>query len=186
MYKQVTNAIFEMFEMTRTPRSGWQRAGLREGIENDAEHTCLMAQIAFILAVMEGVKNPELVACKGLFHDNGEPRTGDVNKLNLRYFKKTEGERAAFYDFTERLPEQVKERLRTYFNEFEMGTSKHAIILKDADLLQMAFQGKYYVSIGYKFAQQFIDGAGKKLQTDSAKHIFEHLGTTDFFEWCIN
>jgi len=185
MSKNIVHAIFEMFEATRTPRSGWQRVGLKINIENVAEHTCLTAQIAFILAVMENVKNPEKVACEALFHDNGEPRTGDQNKLNTRCINKTEGEKKAFGDFTDRLPPEAKNLLLNYFNDFEEGQSVHAIIVKDADLLQMAFQGKYYLSLGYKFAQQFTTNAEKNLQTKSAKEIFKHLEKTEFFEWCL-
>ncbi len=183
MSKDIVNAIFEMFEMTRTPRSGWQRAGLKNGIENVAEHACLAAQIAFVLAVMEGVKNPEKVACEALFHDNGESRLGDQNKLTLKYFDKTEGEKKAFGDFVDKLPSKAKELLLDYFNDFEKGKSERAIIARDADLLQLAFQARYYLSIGYKCAQSFIDCAGEGLRTKSAKDIFKYLPETEFFEW---
>jgi putative hydrolases of HD superfamily len=185
MSKDLANAIFEMFELNRTPRSGWQRAGLRYSmVENVAEHNCFVAQIAFVLAILED-QDPGPVVCEALFHDNAEPRTGDHNKMNGRYFDKTEGERRAFKDFIARLPSSVSSSILKHFDDFEEGKSVIAKIVKDADLLQMAFQGKYYASIGYKFADQFVTSVGKKLQTKSAKIIYEQLLNTEFYEWCL-
>ena len=184
-YKDMAKAIFEMFEMTRTPRSGWQRVGVRNGIENNAEHNCLTIQIAFILALMEKVDNPEKTACIAFFHDNAEPRTGDQNKINAQYFDKTEGERRAFDDFTNRLPGRIKGVLLGYMDEYKGKESVHAIIVKDADLLQMGFQAKYYLSIGFKHAQKYLDTAGEGLQTKSAKRIYKSMLETEFYEWSL-
>ncbi|KKS29045.1 MAG: hypothetical protein UV60_C0002G0007 [Parcubacteria group bacterium GW2011_GWA2_43_11] len=182
--KDIVNAIFEMFEMNRTPRSGWQRAGLRHGmVENDAEHTCFVTQIAFILAMLEG-QNPGPVVCEALFHDNAEPRTGDANKLNKRYFDKKAGERQAFKDFISRLPSSVSSGMQECFDDFEKGESVRAKIVKDADLLQMAFQAKFYMSIGYKFTERHLMGVGNKLHTLSAKDLYRILLETEFYEWC--
>jgi len=183
--KDIVNAIFEMFEMNRTPRSGWQRAGLRYSmVENNAEHTCFVTQIAFVLAILEG-QDPGPVVCEALFHDNGEPRTGDANKLNKRYFDKKAGERQAFKDFISRLPSSVSSGMQECYDDFEKGESVRAKIVKDADLLQMAFQAKFYMSIGYKFAEIFLRNVEKKLQTNSAKNIYQILLETEFYEWCL-
>ncbi|MBU4536525.1 HD domain-containing protein [Patescibacteria group bacterium] len=158
---------------------------MKVGIENIAEHSCLAAQISFILAVMEGVDNPEKIACATLFHDNAESRTGDQNKLNSRYFDKSKGERRAFVDFTKRLPVPMASILINYFDDYEERNSISTSLIRDADLLQMAFQAKYYLSIGYSFAQKFIDNVEKGLKTESAKMIFEQMKETEFFEWCL-
>jgi len=180
----VAKAIFEMFEMNRTPRSGWQRAGLRHSmVENNAEHACLVTQISFILATLEGI-NPGEVVCEALFHDNAEPRTGDQNKLNARYFDKTKGERRAFQDFIRRLPPTVEKSMLNYFDDFDRGESIRAKIVKDADLLQMAFQAKFYMSIGYKYTERWLLGVEQKLNTTSAKKIYQQLLNTEFYEWC--
>ncbi len=183
---KLVNGIFEMFSLGNVSRSGWHRAGVKSGIENVLEHTCLTAQIAYILAIMEEYQNPEKIACEALFHDNAETRMGDLNKLNTKYLSKSPGERIAFTHFISQFPSEVEKRLCRYFDDFETGYSKESILVKDADLLQMGFQAKIYLDQGHKFAQRFLDRIPEGLKTDSAKMIFAEMLNVEFFEWCLS
>ncbi len=180
--KGIVNGIFEAHDLTRVGRSGWKKIGIKNP-ENIAEHAAMTAQIAYILAVLEEAKNPERIACMCLFHDNAETRIGDPNKITTKYIDKKIPEMRAFQDFSQQFPKEIKKRLGSLFLDFERGKDKESIIAKDADMLQLIFQAKYYLDIGFKIAKAFIDNTGKKLQTESAKTIFEVVRETEFTEW---
>jgi len=179
--KNVANFIFELNQLKRIKHNGFKLCGVKDP-DSVAEHVMRAAQIGYILAVMEGIKNPEKVAAMLLVHDNGEIRIGDHHKVAARYFNAEEAEHQAFDDQTEKLG-SVGEKWKKYFNEFEDRNTKEGIIAKDADWLEQAFQAKEYVDLGYKSAQDWIDNVGKAIETKSAKIIFKEIKKTEFTDW---
>lgn len=180
--KDLVNFIFELGMLKRTRHGGFLLAGIKNP-DTLAEHVLRASQIGYILAVMEGGVNPEKVACILMIHDNPETRVGDQHKVAARYYSAKEMEEKALADQIENLGKYIKEKWSVYFNEYENRNTKEGIIAKDADWLEIAFQAKEYVDIGYASAQNWIDNIEKALETKSAKLLLKEMKKTKFTDW---
>jgi len=178
-YKKIANFVFELNEAKRTPRSGWHRTGIKNA-ESLAEHSAVCAQIAFLLGEMESV-NAEHCALLALFHDIGEIRTGDEDWVSRIYKNKSDSEGKAFSAQSDGLP--MGGKLKGFFDEVKKQRTKEAIIAKDADLLELAVQAKFYTQSGYKSATLFIDGMRNKLKTESAKKLLAEIEKSKIEDW---
>ncbi len=182
--KKIVNFIFEINQLKRQRHAGPQFAGIKNP-DTVAEHSLRAAQIGYILAVMEGV-NPEKVASMLIIHDNGEARVGDQTKVGARCFSNKKAEQDAFLEQSDNLGDEIKNRWKKLFLEYEERTSQEGIIAKDADWLEQAFQAKEYVELGYKGMQNWVDNVEKALETESAKKIIKEMKKTSFIEWWRN
>ncbi|MFH1285036.1 MAG: HD domain-containing protein [Candidatus Micrarchaeota archaeon] len=180
MSTKLSNFIFELGMLKRTPRSGWLSLGIKD-CESVAEHSFRMAVLAMILAKMEGA-NEERVLKMCLLHDLPEARTSDLSYLHAKYAK-ADMEKAAKDSLDGLLFEKEALALIT---EFEAQKTKEAIVAKDADYLECIFQAKEYLEIGFKFAEHWIKNAKKKLKTKSARELEEEMEKTSSFEWLAN
>jgi putative hydrolases of HD superfamily len=179
--KKIVNFIFELGHLKIQPRSGWWFAGVKNP-ESVAEHVMRAAQIGWILAEMEGDVDPRDVACMLLVHDNGD--ISDLNTVNRIYFtEKDKAEKGSFFDQLELLGGGMAEKWGKYFDEFEEKKTKAAMIARDADSLEAAFEAKKLLSLGHKPAQEWIDGAASDLKTKSARKIMAAMKETEFFDW---
>lgn len=167
-------------------RSGWKHIGVKSP-ESVAEHSFRAAQIGFVLAHMENYPNPERIAMVLLFHDNAEARISDFDKLASVYMnEKKESEMAALKDQIQHLSPKIQKKIIGFFQDFEcVDGSLKSNIIRDADLLELAFQAKEYFDRGYKLAQIFLDNIGHLFSTDSAKMIFEDLDNGTSAHWWI-
>ena len=177
--KKVVNFLFELNEAKRTPRSGWHRTGIKNA-ESLAEHSAVCAQIAFLLGEMEGA-NAEHCALLALFHDVGEIRTGDEDWISRIYKNKNDSEGKAFLAQSADLP--MGGKLKSFFDEIKKQKTKEAIIAKDADLLELAVQAKFYTQSGYESAALFIDGMRDNLKTESAKKLLVEIEKSKIEDW---
>ena len=180
--KNIVNFIFELNQLKKQKHTGWLFAGVNNPV-SVAEHIFRTAQIGYILAVMEGNNNPEKIVSILIIHDNCESRTGDQNKVSAKYYNKKDSEVKAFSDQIKSLGTQIEKRWKNYFNEFEERNTKEGIIAKDADWLEVAFQAKEYVDLGYASAQDWIDNVEKALETRSAKLLLKEMKKTKFTDW---
>lgn len=181
-FKKVVNFIFELNQLKRQKHDGWRLAGVNYP-PSVADHALRVAQIGYILAAMEGNANPEKVATMLVFHENGEARIGDQTKLGARYFSKKDPERKAFAEQTENLGEEIGQKLLSYFEEFEERSTVEAIIAKDADWLETAFQAKEYADLGYESCWDWINNVEKALETESAKRLLKEMKEVRFTDW---
>ena len=180
--KNAVNFIFELNQLKRLKHNGFKLCGVKDP-DSIAEHVMRAAQIGYILAVMEGIKNPEKIAAMVLIHDNGEIRIGGHHKVAARYFNTKAAEHQAFGDQLEELGDGVAEKWKKYFNEFENRNTKEGIIAKDADWLEQAFQAKEYSDLGYKSAEDWIKNVEKALETKSAKLLLAQMKKVKFTDW---
>jgi putative hydrolases of HD superfamily len=179
--KKITNYIFELGALKKFHHSGTRLAGVNEP-DTIAEHVYRSALIAFVLADMEKA-DPSKSAMICLLHDNAEARITDLHKVARRYIDSSKSEKAAFRDQTANLPEDTAKVFNKYFQEFEDQSSKEAVIARDADWLETAFQAKEYLDLGYKVCQEWIDNVGRCIKTRSAKKIFKQMKKTNFADW---
>ncbi len=153
------------------------------GIANSnsiADHSLRAAQIAFILAKMEGYENPFEPCVMNVFHEMTETRIGDLHKLAQKYIQ-IDHEKIV-KEQTENLGEIGKDLMILFENsEFEKTTA--GIIAKDADRLEHAFNAKEHVDRGVLAAQDWIDNARKVLKTKSALKLLNELEKGDSNEW---
>src|SRR4030042_462915 len=101
--------LAELGMARRMKRRGAQLSGVLES-ESIADHIFRAAQIAYCLAILEGV-NPEKSASLVLFCNNGLLRTGDQDKVGVRYFDLKAAEKKAFAEQIQSLPEKLRKKL---------------------------------------------------------------------------
>ena len=180
-YKKIADYFFEAGALKYKKRSGWWVAGI-DNPESIAEHSHRTALIAFVLAKLEGA-DADKAAAMSVFHDLPEARITDLHKVAQHYIDSTEAEDLAARHQSEQLPESVGAGLLAMFREFNAQKTAEAIIAKDADLLEVALQGKEYFDNGCKKCREWFERAGKELKTESAKKIFKEAMKSDGVWW---
>jgi putative hydrolase of HD superfamily len=177
--QKISKFFAEIGNLSRIKRTGPILAGVKDP-ENLAEHVVRTAQIAYVLAFLEGA-NPEKTASMILFHDNAEIRVGDQHKIASRYFNIKQAEMKAFKDQMENLPNRLKKRIIFLVDEFEKRETKESIVAKDADWLEAAIEAKELVEQGHEGMENWIENIKKALETKLAKELLEYIEEQDDF-----
>lgn len=173
-----TKLIFEWGVLKRIKHEGWRIAGI-DNPGSVAAHSLRAAQIAFVIAKMEGYDNPHKACSMAVFHDIGECRIGDIHKVGARYIDADE-ERAVKDQVSE---VDFGEEIVDMWKQVDERRSDAGNIAKDADLIEQAFTAKEYMERGYAFAEDWIKNVGKKIKTDSAKKLWKELQEVQSNEW---
>jgi 5'-deoxynucleotidase YfbR-like HD superfamily hydrolase len=163
----VVNFMHELAQLGDIPRSGWRRIGAPQ--ELVAVHVLGVAQLAYILAVMEGHPNPDYVTTLAVFHENTETRHDDPNALTKRYTT-IDSDRVAS-DQAEPLG-SLGQSILSMWRETEHAQTPAGKIAKDADKLQMAFRARTLMARGFDDAKAFTDVS---LYTASARALHAAL-----------
>ena len=177
--KAVSKFIYELGQLRRVKHEGWRLAGVSDP-DSVAEHSLRVAQIGYILAVLEKHPAPAEVAAIGIFHDIEECRIGDVHKVANRYV--TADKERAVRDQTEPLGELGAGILKLWLQDHRRDTAG-GVIAKDADLLEMAAMAKEYLERGFASAQDWLNNISPALKTESARRLFAALSETGSTEW---
>jgi len=180
--QKIANFIFELSQLKRQRHAGFQLVGVKNP-DTVAEHAFRAAQIGYILAVMEEDADPAKVTTMLVIHDNPETRVGDQHKVAARYFSKKEAEAQVTQDQLALLGEQIQEKWSNYLGEYKERNTKEGIVAKDADWLEVAFQAKEYLDLGYNGAQEWIDNVERALETESGKKLLAEMKETKFTDW---
>ena len=175
---RVTNFLFEVGMLKRTPRSGWNFLPGAEG-ESVADHSFRMTVIAWTLARLNPEVNPDRVVEMALFHDLPETRTGDLNYVHQKYAKVDEA--AAAHHQTEGLPFGTE--LEGLIAEYREGTTPEAIVAHDADQLEMLLSLKERLDGGAKAAEEWVPFVLKRLKTTTAKELAEKILSSHAHNW---
>jgi putative hydrolases of HD superfamily len=183
--KAIAKLFFEFGQLRRTRHMGYTLNGV-EVPENIAEHTARTAQIGYVLAKLEGADADKVLKIC-VFHDLGEARVNDTNRVATRYYDYKElkkVEKIAFSEQISVLPKNAREELNILLGE-EFGDRKslEARCAKDADYVDLAVAAKEYADIGYKGCLEMIQNVKKALHTKSAKELVEIIEKTDRNEW---
>ena len=78
---------------------------------------------------------------------------------------------------------EISEMMPEYFDEFEECKTDDAIIARDADWLESAFEAKKQLELGYPATEEWIDNTETALKTESAKKLISELRNTKFTDW---
>lgn len=180
-YQDLCKYIFELGILKKFQHCGTKLAGVRDP-DTIAEHAHRAAIIGYILAKNEKA-NPEKVMLICLLHDNAEARITDLHKVARRYVDTEKAELKAFHEQTERLPKSLKKSFDNLFEEYEEKASPEAILARDADMLETAFQSKEYLDLGYKACQDWINNVEKCLKSKTAKKLLKEMKKGQFTDW---
>jgi putative hydrolase of HD superfamily len=174
--KDITNFLFEVGILSKTPRSGFHFLGT--GAQTVSEHIARTVYIGYTLASLENVDVLKVLKMC-LFHDLGEARVSDLNYVHQMYVEKKE--RQAIHDVAEVLPFGTD--IEKTVDEFELRESREAIIAKDADNLEWILSLKEQVDVGNTRAKDWIDSAVMRLKTENAQELAKHIQKTDSNAW---
>lgn len=170
--------FFEFGALKRVARSGWWLAGVKNP-ESVAEHSFRTALIARVLAELEGLSEEDsqkaVLLC--LFHDVPEARCNDLHKLGSTYFGKCQEkalEKAA-EDQALLMPQKTAGLFLAFLQEFKECKTRAAIIAKDADLVEVAFQAKEYSDCGFSGVCEWIQHARESVKTRAAGELLRDL-----------
>lgn len=179
--RDLANFIFETAMLRRIKRSGPFMTGSLNH-ENVAEHCHRAMIIGYIIAVLEKA-NPDKVLKLLLIHDLAEARIWDYTKVLARYIDMHPAESKAFKEQMQHVPEKVAQEWEKLHEEFEARKTKEAIVARDADSLECAFEAKELVEQGYKGMQNWIERIREVLKTKSAQELLDTAITISFNDW---
>lgn len=171
--EKIIKFLSEIQSLKRVRREGPWLAGV-ENTPSVTDHIAVSAQIAYILAKLEGA-DANKCAVINLFHDTEQSRIGNQHKVSSRYIDRTEAKQKAKEDQCSNLPEDVKQEILSLQNELKERNTKEGIICQDAEWLEAALQSKIYVERGYKGMENWIDNVEEALETESAKEILKEM-----------
>jgi putative hydrolase of HD superfamily len=172
----ITNFLFEVGILAKTPRSGFHFLGT--GVQTVAEHISRAVYVGYTLANLEGADISKVMKMC-LFHDLGEARVSDLNYVHQMYVEKKE--RKAISDSAENLP--FGQDIEKIIDEFEERKSLESVVAKDADNIEWILSLKEQSDVGNKRADEWIKLAVKRLKTKSAKEIAQQVLKTDSNAW---
>jgi len=179
--RNTLNFLAEAGMLKRIKRSGWWMVGIPYE-ESVAEHSFRCALIAYILAKMEGV-DPYKAMVMGLMGDIPEARINDLHKVASRYLDGRAAEKKAYEEQTALLEDDIKKELMELKEDYDAQTTAGSVIARDADILECLLQAKEYSDLGFKTAEKFFKTAPEKLQTNSAKALWESMKSWDSSVW---
>ncbi len=178
--KQITNLLFEARILKDIVRSGY--AFLGTGRETIAEHSFMTAFICLALAKMEPNTNLEKVLAMAIVHDLAEARTGDLNYVEKQY---------THADEKKAISHLIKDvsfgnDIETLIQEFNLGDTREAKLVNDADQISFILELKKLKDTGSKGPEKWLPAIIKRLKTDSGKKIAESIMETGWDEWWLN
>lgn len=168
---KILKFISESQMLKRVKREGFRLVGVKEP-DSIAEHALIAAQLAYILAKMEGADASRCVLIS-LFHDNEEGRTGDLHNVAAVYVDKNKLEATAEKELYANLPEPWGMELVNMQQELRTRQTKEALVAKDADWLEAAIQAKIYVEQGHSGCLRWIENVEAALNTAAAKKLLQ-------------
>jgi putative hydrolase of HD superfamily len=151
--------------LKRLPRTGWLLAGVADP-ESVAEHTCAVGILALFLAEainedpqgqgLTGQLDVGRVVALALIHDLAESVLTDLPKRTTELLGedvKHQAEERVMADLTAHLP--AGHRYQALWREYDAGSTPEALLVKDADKLDMVHQALQYAKRGHRGLDEF-------------------------------
>jgi putative hydrolases of HD superfamily len=174
--------LFELGTLRHVQRTWTQFGGLN--MANVSEHSFRVAWISFVVALNEGADIGRCVQM-ALLHDVPEARTGDVNYVQRMHTVRNES--SALGDALAET--SVAGYLTELWKEWEERLTLEARIVSDADNLDCDFELREQEDRGAQLPAKLAPTRAvvrERLQTESARHIFDDVMTSDPHEWHIS
>ncbi len=177
--EELSKFFFEIAMLKRTQRTGY--AFLGTGKESTAAHSFSTAIIAFVLGKMAGA-DAQKALLMAIIHDIPEARTGDANAVHKMYLKRDE--KRAMKEALKRC--KPCDEMFPIYQEYEEGKSIEAIIVRDADQIDMLLSLKEQLDCGNENAKMWIPYVLKRLKTKEAKSLSEKILNTHWASWWMD
>ena len=139
--------------LKRIRRSGWVLRGIPEA-ESVADHSYRAALLGYILAKERGIKAEKVMAML-LIHDLAESIVGDIVPEAEEFLDKVRIEGEAMKKILNSLG-SLGEKLYGLWNEFVCGDSEEAKLARMVDKIEMAYQAKEYLEMGYSIDEDML------------------------------
>jgi putative hydrolase of HD superfamily len=175
--KDIANFLFEVGMLKKTPRTGLQFLG--SGDESVAEHIFRVVFIGYTLSRLVGNVDEARIVKMCFLHDLPEARTGDLNYVNKKYV--TAYEDKAVKELARTLP--FGDDIESLIDEFNRMETLESKLANDADQLELILQLKEYHDLGNRYADEWIDYALKRLNTDISRELANTIRETDSSLW---
>jgi putative hydrolase of HD superfamily len=176
----VLRLLIKAHRLKRTQRTGWVMRGVAEA-ESVADHSFGVTFISLVLAEME--QRPldigKLLTI-ALLHDLPETVVSDLPSPAAAHFPPGVKQQAEMAVLDELLHEMdCAARWRSYWQEFEDGTSIEGQLVRDADRLDMLLQAYIYEqTTGNRWLEEFWPLAGDSpFRFLAARRLYEELRT---------
>jgi len=178
-YTKIINFLFEIAYADEVENVGWSliRADKKPTL---SQHLFRTSIIAFLIAQLEGVEDPNKLAIAGLLNRIQQTRLGDRHKITAGYIDKSpEVKDRVRHDQLSLLPDKSK---KAFVKVLELSEDEK-VIVKDADQISFALEAKAYVDKGYEKAHIWIDRIEQVLVTDTAKEMIRSIIKTHSCDW---
>lgn len=174
--------MYEIGTMRYISRT-WKQFG---GVDfaNLAEHTLRVVWISMLISKYEKADISKVIQL-ALIHDLAETRTGDVNYLTRMYTKRDENK--ALNDIVKNT--SFEEEIKSLWVEYENRLTLEAKIVKDADTLDCDIELQETEASGSKIKNVLSEtrkATYKKLNTNTAKKLFQEIVNSNPHSWHIN
>ena len=170
MSDNIVNFFTLAMKLKTLKRAGWQRCDV-EPCESVAEHTFGVALLALLVPSTD--INRDRCVAMALVHDLAEAIVGDLTPHDpIGPEEKHLRERAAIEEMTTTLGDR---RVIELWEEFESAQTEEAKLVRDLDVIEMAWQAVAYVREGKlqpAAADGFIQSARQRLTTAAGRELF--------------
>lgn len=173
----IANFLFEGRMLKEIPRSGYHFLG--KGKESVAEHTFMVAFIAYVMTKLIPDVNAERLISMCLLHDLPEARTGDLNSVQKQYVNSSEDK--ALSDLTENIPFGAS--VKSLSTEFNEGQSQESRLAHDADQLALLLDLKAISNMGHLPADKWISSVKGRMKTETGMDLAQQILNGDPDEW---
>lgn len=134
--------IKAVLDLKEVRRQGWANVGILDA-ESVADHTFGTSMITMILSDRAGC-NTERALKMALLHDMAEAVTGDIVSGTMPSDEKREQESKVINEMLGRLPDTIQDEYKAVWREYIDCQTDEAILVHNADRLDMAIQAKRY------------------------------------------
>ncbi|KPA10491.1 Metal dependent phosphohydrolase [Candidatus Magnetomorum sp. HK-1] len=175
--KRIVQFLFEANILKAVQRTGFQFLGA--GKESVAEHSFIIAIIAYTMSKLNPDIDPLKIITMCLVHDIPEARMGDLNYVHQRYA--TAHENRALEDLAKNLP--FGEDLIQLVDEFNQCETPESRLARDADQISLMLELKALKDQGKRGPEKWLIAAQKRLKTEIGKKLAETIMTTEWDDW---
>ena len=179
-HDEIVRFGFEAGHLSRTPRTGWLLAGVRDP-ESVAEHSHRAAVLAYLIATMEDA-DAERACVLAVFHDLPEARTTDLHSMGKRYVVAAEADQVA-RDQTAGLPAALAGPIKAVIAEVEAKATFEAVCAKDADKLDMLLRAREYQAEGFRLVDEWVTSAARDMRTATGRALAERACVVSPSAW---
>lgn len=177
--EKIADFLFEAGMLKRIPRSGYHFLG--GGKESVAEHSFMIATIAFVLSRMDREVDAGKLLAMCLLHDLPEARTGDLNYVQKRYCQADEGR--AVDDQARGLP--FGGEYKALVEEFNARTTREAMLARDADQLAFVLDLRAMMDTGHTGAEKWLKVVLERLTTDAGRQLADAILARSWDDWWL-